>query len=107
MAAAAGAARVPRRAPASSPRRGRRSRGAAPSNDPTLAAIGERHGKSATQVAIRWHLQQGNVVIPKSASPERIRANADVFDFELTDADLEAIARLDAGERTGRDPDDD
>ncbi|KQQ94359.1 oxidoreductase [Leifsonia sp. Leaf325] len=75
--------------------------------DPTLTVIGERHGKTATQVAIRWHLQQGNVVIPKSASPERIRANADVYDFELTDADLDAIAALDAGERTGRDPDDD
>lgn len=74
--------------------------------DATLALIGERHGVSAAQVALRWHLQQGNIVIPKSTSPERIRANADVFDFELTDADLDAIADLDAGERTGRDPDD-
>ena len=55
-------------------------------------------------MAIRWHLQQGNVVIPKSASPERIRDNADVYDFELTDADVDAIAALDAGERTGAGP---
>ncbi|MET0725751.1 MAG: aldo/keto reductase [Leifsonia sp.] len=75
-------------------------------DDRTLARIGERYGASAAQVAIRWHLQIGNVVIPKSTSPERIRANADVFDFELTDADLETIAGLDSGERTGRDPDD-
>ncbi|MET0975981.1 MAG: aldo/keto reductase [Leifsonia sp.] len=75
-------------------------------DDRTLALIGERYGASAAQVAIRWHLQIGNVVIPKSTSPERIRANADVFDFELTDADLETIAGLDSGERTGRDPDD-
>ena len=73
--------------------------------DPVLGAIGERHGKSAAQVVIRWHLQLGNVVIPKSLSAERLRANADVFDFELDAADLVVIAGLDAAERSGSDPD--
>ncbi len=53
---------------------------------------------------LRWHLQLGNVVIPKSVTPERIHENAEIFDFELSEDDLDAIARLDAGERTGPDP---
>jgi 2,5-diketo-D-gluconate reductase A len=57
-------------------------------------------------VVIRWQLQLGNVVIPKSVSPERIRQNLDVFSFTLDEADLAAIATLATGERTGRDPDD-
>ncbi|AMB59222.1 aldo/keto reductase [Microterricola viridarii] len=73
--------------------------------EPVLAEIGRRHGKSAAQVTIRWHLQLGNVVIPKSLSAERLRANADVFDFELDAAELAAIAALDTGERSGSDPD--
>jgi 2,5-diketo-D-gluconate reductase A len=55
---------------------------------------------------IRWQLQLGNVVIPKSTSPERIRSNIDVFGFELDADDLAAIASLESGERTGKDPDD-
>jgi 2,5-diketo-D-gluconate reductase A len=74
--------------------------------DPLLDAIGARYGKSAAQVVLRWHLELGNVVIPKSVTPERIRQNAAVFDFTLDAADHEAIAALDAGERTGKDPDD-
>jgi diketogulonate reductase-like aldo/keto reductase len=73
--------------------------------DPVLGAIGERHGKSAAQVVIRWHLQLGNVVIPKSLSADRLRANADVFDFELDADELAVIAALDAAERSGSDPD--
>jgi 2,5-diketo-D-gluconate reductase A len=57
------------------------------------------------QVVIRWHLQLGNVVIPKSVTPARIAENFDVFGFHLTEAEMEAIAGLDAGERTGPDPD--
>jgi 2,5-diketo-D-gluconate reductase A len=72
----------------------------------TLDAIGARHGKSAAQVVLRWHLELGNVVIPKSVTPARIRENLDVFDFSLDAADRAAIDALDAGERTGKDPDD-
>jgi 2,5-diketo-D-gluconate reductase A len=74
--------------------------------DPTLDALAAKHGVSPAQVVIRWQLQLGNVVIPKSVSPERIRQNLDVFSFTLDDADLAAIATLATGERTGRDPDD-
>ena len=74
--------------------------------NPVLDAIGTRYGKSAAQVVIRWHLELGNVVIPKSVTPERIRQNLEVFDFTLDAADHEAIRALDAGERTGKDPDD-
>jgi 2,5-diketo-D-gluconate reductase A len=74
--------------------------------DPTLEAIGEKHGKSSAQIVIRWHLEQGLVVIPKSNSIERIRENSQVFDFELDATDLAAIAALESGERTGSNPDD-
>ncbi|WP_411699965.1 aldo/keto reductase [Conyzicola sp.] len=74
--------------------------------DPTLEAIGEKHGKSSAQVVLRWHVQQGLVVIPKSNSIERIRENSRVFDFVLDDTDLAAIAALETGERTGSNPDD-
>ncbi|MFI5919128.1 aldo/keto reductase [Streptomyces anulatus] len=70
-----------------------------------LVSIAERHGKSPAQVVLRWHLQLGNVVIPKSVTPERIRQNIDVFDFALSAADMDAVAALDRGMRTGPDPD--
>jgi 2,5-diketo-D-gluconate reductase A len=71
----------------------------------TLLTIAGHHERSVAQVILRWHLQIGNVVIPKSATPERIRANLDLFDFELTEDDMAAIARLDAGHRIGPHPD--
>lgn len=71
---------------------------------PEMIEIGRRHGKSAAQVAIRWVLQSGHVVIPKSVDPERIRGNADVFDFELSAGEMREIAALDTGERIGPDP---
>jgi 2,5-diketo-D-gluconate reductase A len=74
-------------------------------DDPHLAEIARAHGKSVGQVVIRWHLQIGTIVIPKSAHPVRIRENFDVFDFELTDADMQAIAALDRDRRNGPDPD--
>ncbi|MFE6189611.1 aldo/keto reductase [Streptomyces sp. NPDC056465] len=74
-------------------------------DDQLLASLAERHGKSPAQVVLRWHLQLGNVVIPKSVTPARIRQNIDVFDFELSAADMDAIAGLDRGMRTGPDPD--
>ena len=74
-------------------------------DDPLLGRIAERVGKSPAQVVLRWHLQLGNIVIPKSVTPERIRENADVFDFTLTEQDLLDLAGLDRGLRTGPDPD--
>lgn len=64
---------------------------------PVLTKIGEKYGKSAAQVALRWNIQRGVVVIPKSTHVERIKANIDVFDFELTPADMAEINALDLG----------
>jgi 2,5-diketo-D-gluconate reductase A len=63
----------------------------------TLSAIGEAHGKSVAQVVLRWLVQRGVVVIPKSVRPERMAENFDVFDFELTDEQMRRIATLDTG----------
>ena len=73
--------------------------------DSEIVAIAQAHGKTPAQAIIRWHLQLGNVVIPKSVTPERIQENFDVFDFELSDGEMEAIRELDAGRRIGPDPD--
>jgi 2,5-diketo-D-gluconate reductase A len=73
-------------------------------DEPLLARIGAKHGRTPAQVVIRWHLQIGNVVIPKSVTPSRIRENFQVFDFTLDDDDLAGIVTLDAGRRTGPDP---
>jgi 2,5-diketo-D-gluconate reductase A len=75
--------------------------------DPVIARIAEAHGKTPAQVVIRWHLQLGFVVIPKTVTPERIDENFDVFDFELSGEDMEAIEGLDRGPegRLGPDPD--
>ncbi|MFK4082959.1 aldo/keto reductase [Kribbella sp. NPDC020789] len=70
-----------------------------------LTGIGAKYGKSAAQVMIRWHLQLGNVVLPKSVTPSRIRENIAVFDFQLDNDDMAAIADLETGVRTGGDPD--
>ena len=74
-------------------------------DDPVVTEIAQAHSKTPGQVVIRWHLQLGNVVIPKSATPSRIAENVDVFDFELDSDELTAIDGLDRGERTGPDPD--
>ncbi|MEU5852953.1 aldo/keto reductase [Saccharopolyspora shandongensis] len=71
----------------------------------TLTEIAARQRKSPAQVVIRWHLQLGNIVIPKSVTPSRIRENIDVFDFALSEDEMTAIAALDRGLRTGPDPD--
>ncbi len=72
---------------------------------PTLIRIGEKHGKTAVQVTLRWMLQIGVITIPKSARKERIVSNADLYDFELSDEDIEAITALDKDERVGIHPD--
>ncbi|WP_411574978.1 aldo/keto reductase [Streptomyces fradiae] len=71
---------------------------------PAVAAVARKHGRTPAQVVLRWHLQLGNVVIPKSVTPSRIRENVDVFDFELDAEDMAAFAALDEGRRLGPDP---
>ena len=72
--------------------------------DPVIGEIAAAHQKSPAQVMLRWHLDQGRQVIPKSVTPSRIRENFDVFDFELTADELSAIDALDTGLRGGPDP---
>jgi diketogulonate reductase-like aldo/keto reductase len=73
-------------------------------DDPVLARIAEAHGRTPAQVVLRWHLQIGNVVIPKSVTPRRIAENIDVFGFDLGPDDMKAIGELDKGARVGPDP---
>ncbi|PPG37797.1 oxidoreductase [Rathayibacter rathayi] len=72
--------------------------------EPALARVAAKHGVSPARAVLRWHVQLGVVVIPKSVTPERIRENLDVFGFTLDEEDLATIAGLATGERTGRDP---
>jgi 2,5-diketo-D-gluconate reductase A len=73
--------------------------------DPAITAIAERLGRTPAQVVLRWHVQRGDVVFPKSVTPERIQQNFEIFDFELAEGDMAAITGLDRHERTGPDPD--
>jgi diketogulonate reductase-like aldo/keto reductase len=72
--------------------------------DPVIRGIADAHGKTAAQVMLRWHLQQGRSAIPKSTRPERIAENIDVFDFELSTSELASIDALDTGVRGGPEP---
>ncbi|SDV46098.1 aldo/keto reductase [Chitinasiproducens palmae] len=72
--------------------------------DPVLTRIATRHGKTAAQIILRWHMQHGLVAIPKSVTPARIRENVAVFDFALDDAEMREIDGLDRGQRDGPDP---
>ena len=72
--------------------------------NPAVTAVAQAHGKTAAQVLIRWHIQLGNIVIPKSVTPERIVSNFDVFDFELSEKDMASISALGDGTRLGPDP---
>ena len=74
-------------------------------NDPVITEIADRLGRTPAQVILRWHLQLGNIVIPKSVTPERIRQNIEVFDFELGAAEMDAIVPLERDLRTGPHPD--
>ncbi|MEE2037985.1 aldo/keto reductase [Nocardiopsis sp. CT-R113] len=74
-------------------------------NHPAVTAIAEEQERTPAQVLLRWHIQLGNVVIPKSVTPERIRSNFEVFDFELSDEEMDRISELDTGTRFGPDPD--
>ncbi|KDE98556.1 oxidoreductase [Mycolicibacterium aromaticivorans JS19b1 = JCM 16368] len=75
--------------------------------DPVIGKIAERLGKSPAQVVLRWHIERGDIVFPKSVTPERIKENLEIFDFELGDDDIDAITALDKGEagRRGPNPD--
>jgi 2,5-diketo-D-gluconate reductase A len=72
---------------------------------PELASIADNHNKSAAQVVLRWHIQLGNIVFPKSVTTERIRENFEIFDFELTDDEMSTIGEMEKAERLGPDPD--
>lgn len=74
-------------------------------DEPILRSVAEKHAKTTAQIALRWHVQNGLVAIPKSADPGRLAANLEVFDFELDASDLEAIGTLDAGPGAGVDSD--
>jgi 2,5-diketo-D-gluconate reductase A len=74
-------------------------------DDPTIGDIARQYGKTPAQVILRWHIERGDIVFPKSVTPARIRENIDIFDFELTGEDVEAISALNRNERTGPDPD--
>jgi 2,5-diketo-D-gluconate reductase A len=75
--------------------------------DPTITRIAEKVGRSPAQVVLRWHIQRGDIVFPKSVTPSRMRENFELFDFELEPADMDGISKLDKGEsgRTGPNPD--
>ena len=73
--------------------------------DPVVVSIAEAAGKTPAQVVLRWHIQRGDIIFPKSLTPARIRENIDIFDFELSGQDHEAITSLNRNQRTGPDPD--
>lgn len=73
--------------------------------DPVVLACASEHGKTPAQVILRWHIQLGNIAIPKASSEDRIRENLDIFNFELSPRDMAALAGLDRGQRTGSHPD--
>jgi 2,5-diketo-D-gluconate reductase A len=73
--------------------------------EPVIQSIADRAGKTPAQVVLRWHIQRGDIVFPKSVKPDRIRENMDIFDFELPATDIEDITLLNKNERTGPDPD--
>ncbi|MET3173317.1 UNVERIFIED_ORG: 2,5-diketo-D-gluconate reductase A [Arthrobacter sp. UYCu721] len=73
--------------------------------DPVVLALAAEQGRTPAQVILRWHVQLGNIAIPKASSEARIRENLDIFGFELSDRDMAAVAELDRGQRTGSHPD--
>jgi 2,5-diketo-D-gluconate reductase A len=74
-------------------------------SEPTLQSLAAKYGKTPAQIVLRWHIQLGNIVIPKSVTPSRIKENIDVFDFELEPGDMDAVDALNTGERKGPNPD--
>jgi len=76
-------------------------------DDPVINRIAKACGRTAAQVVLRWHIQRGDIVFPKSVTPERVKSNFELFDFELADSDMDAISALNKGEsgRNGPNPD--
>jgi 2,5-diketo-D-gluconate reductase A len=74
-------------------------------DDDRIGSIAQAHGKTPAQVTLRWHVQLGNIIFPKSVTESRIRENFEIFDFELTDDEMSTIGSLDQGKRLGPDPD--
>jgi 2,5-diketo-D-gluconate reductase A len=76
-------------------------------DDEHITRIADAHRKTPAQVVLRWHIQRGDIVIPKSVHPERMQSNFDIFDFSLDSGEMAAITGLDRGEsgRTGPNPD--
>jgi 2,5-diketo-D-gluconate reductase A len=72
--------------------------------NPLVVELADRYGRSPAQIVLRWHIQEGNVVIPKSVTPARIKENFEIFDFKLSDEDMGRFEALDSGQRTGLDP---
>ena len=73
--------------------------------NPTLATIANKYGKTPGQAVLRWHVELGNVVIPRSSNPQRIAQNIDIFDFSLTKEEMDSISALDTGDEPGVDSD--
>jgi len=73
--------------------------------DPTIEAIARKYGKTTAQTILRWHIERGDIIFPKSVTDGRIKENIDIFDFELSGEDVEAISTLNRNQRTGPDPD--
>jgi diketogulonate reductase-like aldo/keto reductase len=70
-----------------------------------ITGLADKHARTPAQVVLRWHIELGNVVIPKSVTPSRVQENIDIFGFSLDEEDMAAVAQLDRGQRTGPDPD--
>ena len=74
-------------------------------DDDVLIEIGKAHDKTAAQATLRWHIQRGDIIFPKSVTPSRVEENFAIFDFELTDDEMARVNGLDRGQRNGPDPD--
>ena len=68
-------------------------------NEPLFAELGQKYGKSNAQIILRWHIQEGNIIFPKTTNPQHMKDNFDIFDFSLTDDEMDAIHKLDKGQR--------
>lgn len=68
-------------------------------HEPVFTELGQKHGKTNVQIILRWHIQEGNIIFPKSTNPQHIRDNFDIFDFELTAEEMDSIRMLDKGIR--------